>query len=231
MTKNHLKRINAPKQWNILRKHRKFITRPDPGAHPLEQAMSLMTALKYYLNLGKNSREVLYLLSHHELLVDWRRKRDPKSQVGLFDTISIPKQNLYYRALFDDKGKLYFKKIDEKDSVLKVVKITDKTQVGKGIQVNLLDGRNILTDKSKQFKVGDSVLLELPNQKIKEIFPLEKGKPVFFYKGKFTGTVGTIDHIEKDTIFFKSKKGVFNTKKDFAIVIGSEKPAINIDVN
>jgi len=49
MTKNHLKRLNTPKTWKILRKEEKFVTRPNSGAHKQELGMSINTFFKTVL--------------------------------------------------------------------------------------------------------------------------------------------------------------------------------------
>lgn len=228
MTKAHLKRINAPKQWKLLRKDRKFVTRPNPGPHSFSMAMSLSLALRQQ-GIASTKREILYLLNTHEVLVDWRRKKDLKSQIGFLDTLAIPKQNIYYRMLFDEKGRLYLRKTDEKDSVLKISKIVDKIQTKGKIQLNMLDGRNIFVENGKHYSVGDSLLFELPEQKIKSVLKMEKGKTILLYKGKFTGHLATIENVEGKNLFFKTREGKFQTDKNFAIVVGDDKPLITLE--
>ena len=46
MVKNHLKRLNMPKSWQIKRKIIRWVTRPSPGAHNLDFGISLNTLLK-----------------------------------------------------------------------------------------------------------------------------------------------------------------------------------------
>ncbi|MEM4259677.1 MAG: 30S ribosomal protein S4e [Candidatus Woesearchaeota archaeon] len=227
MTKAHLKRINAPKQWKLLRKDKKFVTRPNPGPHSFSMAMPLGLAIRQ-LGLANNRREVVFLLNTQEVFVDWRRKKDLKSQIGFLDTLSIPKQNIYYRMLFDKKGKLCFKKTDEKDSVLKISKIVNKTQNKGKTQLGTLDGRNIIVENGKNYSVGDSVLFELPEQKIKSVLKMEKGKTILLYKGKFTGNIATIEKIEGKNLLFKINEEKFQTDKNFAIVVGEDKPLITL---
>ena len=38
-----MKRITAPKTWNVLRKTTKFITKPHPGAHKLDHGVAINT--------------------------------------------------------------------------------------------------------------------------------------------------------------------------------------------
>ena len=52
MVKRHLKSISTPSTWDIDRKKTKFITRPAPGAHPLNAGYSLDTILKNILNIN-----------------------------------------------------------------------------------------------------------------------------------------------------------------------------------
>ena len=57
--------------------------------------------------------------------------------------------------------------VNEKESSLKLCKIKGKNLMKGKINLNLHDGRNIITD-NKEIKVGDSVLIELPAQKINQ---------------------------------------------------------------
>ena len=64
MTKHHMKRVAAPKSWNILRKSGIFITRPKSGAHTLARAMPVGVWLKEIFGIAKTERDVRNILLH-----------------------------------------------------------------------------------------------------------------------------------------------------------------------
>lgn len=230
MTKNHLKRLVSPKTWHIERKTTTFITRPNPGAHSLKFGISINTILKEMLKLTKTTKETRFILNSGEVLVDSKKIDDYRFIVGLMDTIAIQKAKKYFRVLLNEKGKLVLKDIDEKESSIKVCKILNKTILGKDkVQINFNDGRNLLLKKN-DYKVGDSLMMGLPKQEVKEHLPLGKKATILLMGGKHMGCVGTIEDISKDSIIFKDKKGEsFETLKKFAFVIGKDKPAIKIE--
>ena len=49
MSSGHLKRLVAPRSWNIARKERTWTTKPMPGKHSLESALPISTILRDYL--------------------------------------------------------------------------------------------------------------------------------------------------------------------------------------
>ena len=67
---------------------------------------------------------------------------------------------------------------------------------GKKIQINLLDGRNFLSDLD--CKVNDSVVINLKDKKIEKCIPLKENARVLVYDGKHTGKEGTVENIDKN---------------------------------
>jgi len=94
-------------------------------------------------------------------------------------------------------------------------------------QLNLFGGKNILVDKDV-YKVGDSLLLDLAKTKIQDHLKLEKGHQIVLTGGKNIGEAGEISKIEGRRVFYKGKKGVYETLKRYALVVGTKKPAITI---
>ena len=54
MTKNHLKRIAAPKAWAVKRKEGAFLIRPNPGAHSLRSGLPITVVLRDLLGIAKS---------------------------------------------------------------------------------------------------------------------------------------------------------------------------------
>src|SRR3989344_940910 len=106
MVKQHLKRMSAPRRWPITRKSNTFITRPNPGAHPLEFGMSLGTFFTEMLKLAKTTGEVKKILLNKDVLVDGKRRKDYRFIVGFMDVINIPELKKIYRVVIDDHSRI-----------------------------------------------------------------------------------------------------------------------------
>jgi len=229
MVKRHLKRLVAPKSWKIKRKGITFVTRPNPGMHSKKNSTSINVVLRDMLNYAKTTRDVNVILSKGDILVDGKQIKDHKFAVGLMDLIEIPKTKECFRILLDKKGKISIIKTKQEERKIKLCKIVEKTVIKKGkIQINLNDGRNVIIDKNN-YNTGDTLVIEVPEQKIKEHLKFEKGVCVYLSGGKHKGESGIVDEIKNNIIKVKPESGeVFETSKKFAFVIGREKPIITL---
>lgn len=227
MAKKHLKRLTAPRTWNIERKTDTFIMRPLPGAHTMEQGMPL-TMMLQAVHAAKTAREIRYLLNVKQVLVDGKRRKGPKHMIGLLDVLSLPELQQHYRIILDAHGYLAPVPIQEKEANLKLTKIVGKKMLAKGImQLNLADGRNILS-KDSSYTVGDVLLITIPDQQIKQHLRLEKGSLICLTGGKHRGALGTVKDVEKQTVTFTTHEGTFVTPAKYTLVVGKEKPLITI---
>ena len=216
---SHLKRLKAPKQWLIARKAQKYITRPKPGAHKYELALALNTVM-IQLGLATTKKEVKYILKHGEIQVDGRKRHTEKQQVGLMDILHLPKSKKTYRMTMTAKG---LEAVEIKDNTTKLVKITGKTQLKGGkTQLKTLDGRCIVVDKDT-YKTGDSLVISLPDQKVKEHFKFEKGSPILLFRGAHQGAIATVEDFDSNVIKFKLDNKVYETKTSYAFVVGKDK--------
>ncbi len=232
MVKNHMKRINAPQRWNILRKKHVFISRPNPG-RDLSLCISLNTVLKEMLNKTKTTKESKHLIKNKGVFVNGRRKYDEKFSIGFLDVVGFPYLKEHYRLVVGEGNKLFMLKISEEEAKLKLSKVLNKKQLPKDkTQASFSDGRNILLGKDnailKDVNTNDSVLYTIPEQKVKGVLKLEKGALVFLYKGKHTGLLVNVDDFKLDNIVFKIGKDVFETKKAYAFVVGKTEPVITL---
>ncbi len=235
MVKRHLSRLNAPKTWPIKRKGIKFITKPNPGSHSLATSMPISLVLKEMLKLVKTSAEAKKVLNSRKLKVNGKVKTDLKYSVGLMDVIQIGVLKENYRVLMNPKGKIIFHKISDAEAILKPSKIVDKTILkNKVVQINLSDGTNLLVKKDT-YKVGDTVVIDLVKDKVKDHLKFEKGMLVYLESGKKVSSLGTIDSVkvfkgkQPDIIVFKGEDGhLLETKKEYAFVIGKQKPVISL---
>ena len=219
----YLKRDVAPKSWDLFKKGgTAYVLCHDPGAHSANYGVPTGLVLKH-LGHAKTGREVKKILNTHNVIIDGRRIKNPKFLLGLMDVLSIPDTKELYRVLLDYKGRLVLAAAKHEEAGLKPCRITNKTKVKAGkTQLNLFDARNILVDKD-DYKVGDTVLLEVPSQKISKHLPLEKGARILLYAGKHAGVTGIVEDLKEDKVTFKHKDKVLQTHKKYAFVIGSEK--------
>jgi small subunit ribosomal protein S4e len=225
--KNHLKRLNTPRTWNLLRKAAAFVTRPFPGEGSLMLGLPLAYCITA-LDKAKTTKEAKTMLHEGKVLVNGRVIKEPKFLVGIFSVVSFPEVKESYRLTLSPKGRLNMIHVDEKESGLKLCKIKGKTAVKGKIQLNLNDGANLLIDKNG-YAVGDTLLITFNPFAIKEVFKFTKGNSLFMVGGKHIGELGVIEKIEGKTITYKKKDGSLQeTNKRHAFVIGKEKSAIMV---
>jgi len=232
MVKNHMKRMNAPKKWEVLRKKTTFISRPNPGRN-INLCLSLNTIMKDMLGKSQSTKESKYIIRYRGVLVNGVRRYDEKFPVGFMDVVTFPEIKESYRLLVNQKNKLFLHKINDAEAGLKVSKISDKKQVAGGmIQVNCSDGRNFLfkadEPAAKEIKLNDSIVYTFPDQKFKELIKLEKGALVYLYKGKHIGRIVKAVDFKGSDIIFQLDEITFETKRAYAFVIGKESPAISL---
>lgn len=229
MVKNHLKRIAAPSTWNIERKTATWITRPNPGAHSLLLGIALDTVMRDMTKVAKTTREVNFIVAAKDVLVDKKRRKDRRFNVGFMDVVEFPEIKESYRILLDFKGRLTAVRIGDDETATKLSRIECKTKIrGAKTQLTLSDGRNILLEKDS-YHVGDSLQLELPSQKILHHFPLSKGATVYLLFGKHAGKIGTVEEINKGKLIFSlagAKVEQYETLARYAFPIGAQKPAL-----
>jgi len=165
--RNHLKRLTSPKTWTINRKtKRRFIIKPASGPHTQNTSLPLGIIIRDFLKYTSTLRETKKLLNNKQILIDGKRRKNPRLPVGLFDVLSFSDLKETFRVLLDKKGRLILKKINSQENNLKPCKIIGKKTLSKKLQLNLHDGRNVLVDKKFKGNVGDTALISLPDQKI-----------------------------------------------------------------
>ncbi|OGI15373.1 30S ribosomal protein S4e [Candidatus Micrarchaeota archaeon RBG_16_49_10] len=237
---SHLKRILAPKYWKVRKKLIKWTVSPRPGPHGKSECIPLTILARDVLKLVDTGREAKTIVKAGDILVDGRPRKDQKYPVGFMDVVEIPKIKKAYRMMATSKG-LELVEIAEKETKVKLCKITNKSLIEKGhVQLNLHDGRNIIIPvkdpkkrKEDVYSTGDSVLIELPSQKIVDHVKMEKGNLVLITGGQNEGVIAKIKDIittrsrEPNKLICEKEKLTFEAIKDYAFVIGSKKPLIS----
>ncbi|TDA26024.1 MAG: 30S ribosomal protein S4e [Archaeoglobi archaeon] len=231
----HQKRLSAPKTYKIPRKIGKWVIKPSPGPHD-KSAIPLALVLRDLLQIADTAREARKIISAGEVLVDGVVRRDYKFPVGLFDVISIPKLDKSYRVLFDERGRLVVREIEDDDK--KLFKITNKTILKGGrVQLNLFDGTNILG--TNEYKTKDSILMKIPEKKILDHLKFEEGVLIMIVGGTHAGEIGRVKSYKvvkgsgSNLVTVETPQGEITTTENYVFVVGkkgSDKPLIDLGV-
>jgi small subunit ribosomal protein S4e len=226
-----IKRLLAPKFWHVEKKASKWVVRPSPGPHKKFESLPLQIVLRELLKLAETAKEAKTPIKRGDVLVDGKIQKDHRYPAGLMDTISIPKIKKYFRVTLDVNG-LKLLEITEKEASVKLCRINGKTIVKKGkTQLNLHDGRNILVDKNI-YNTGDSIVIELPSQKIVDHVKMEEGNIGLLTSGKNSGKLATIKKIivvrgrEPNKTICEIEGKAVEAMKDHVFVVGEKKPVV-----
>jgi small subunit ribosomal protein S4e len=197
------------------------------GAHPNTQSITLNEAI-IGLGFADKRREAKKILTTGKVQVDGLKRKDLKYGVGLMDVLTIADVKIYLRALPTKKG-LKLVESNEKEAKIKPCKVTGKRiQRGGKIQISLHDGTTLLYDKP--VKVNDTVILELPSKKVKEVIPYDVKSHGLIVSGRHRGEHGPIKEYLESTAGRRSltKIGDIQTLTDYVFVVGKDKPVISL---
>ena len=184
----HLKRQGIGKFWPIPRKGTKYLA---VSTHNQKESIPLVVVMRDILKFVRNKKELKRILNEKQVFINHKQIKETNYPVCLFDVISFPKIKKNYRASLSKNKKMILEEISDKDAETKVYKIINKKILPKGkLQLNLMQGKNIISDK--KVNIGDSVVLNLKNDEIVKAIPLEKGRRVFALRGKHAGSSGKV---------------------------------------
>jgi len=187
----HVNRQNIGKFWSVPRKGTKYLA---VASHNKSDSIPLVIILRDILKIIRNKKELKRLINEKKIQVNHKEIRNTNYPIGLFDVINFTEAKKNYQATFSEHKKMIFEEISDKESETKIFKIINKKILpGKKIQFNLMHGKNIISNE--KVNTGDSVLLNLKDNKIAKIIPMEKGNNVFVIKGKHAGHKGKIEDI------------------------------------
>lgn len=233
--RNKMKRLAAPRSWDISRKAQRFIYKPLPGPHPIPAAYPLGVVLRDLASQADSSRELKFMVKTGKVLVDGMKRNTPRFPVGLFNVVSVPMEGTDFRLVPSPKG-LVLARVSGEESTRKLCSINTKTKVRGGhIQYGLHDGRSILDDKLN-LSPGDAVLLEVPSQKVLDQAKLSKGSLGLVLSGDRAGQLGKIVDVKSGTISRERMVRISLPSGDAEIPsrlvfpVGTESPLITVGV-
>lgn len=228
-----LKRQMAPMFWGISRKSPRFVTTVRPGPHSKHFSIPSAVFLRDTLKLVTTAREAEYAVYNGKVMVDGVKRKSVHHGIGLMDVVELDGVSDVYRLVPKQGHLLEPIKIKNNEKSVKLVKVTSKTTIRKGkTQIGFHDGRSLISDT--KVNVGDSCLMQVPEQKINEVIKLEKGAKVLVIKGVNAGQLADVKEIKEGT-FVLPKRALLSfgnreieIPSDLVMVVGKKEPIIQI---
>jgi len=219
------KAISVPKAVHINRKDNFWSIKTRAGPHTKQTSLALGLIVRDFAKVVLTLKEAKHALQKGEVKVNGIIRKAHQFPVGLFDVVSIEKQKVFLRVIYDTQGRLTVKLAD-KDLKEKVSRIAKKVMTSKGIQLTTNDGKTFLGLKAN---VGDSVKLKLPEGKVESVLEYKEGAIAYVTKGAHSSEIATIKEIVKGTsrraelVKLTSGKNEFETVAENVFVIGKNK--------
>ncbi|MBM2851988.1 MAG: ribosomal protein [Candidatus Nitrosotenuis sp.] len=228
-----LKRQMSPMFWGITRKEPRFVVTVRPGPHSKHVSIPTAVFLRDTLKLVKTLREAKYAIYGGKVKVDGVERKSLHHGIGLMDVVELEGISDIYR-LVPGKGHILTPlKIKSSEKSVKLVKVTSKQNVAKGkTQIGFHDGRSLLSDD--KISVGDTCVMQVPEQKIKEVLKLEKGAKVIVTKGLNVGQMADVKEIKEGTFVLPKRALLSFGQREIEIpanlvmVVGKKEPVIQV---
>jgi ribosomal protein S4E len=182
-----------------------------------------------------NGKETKIICVEKNVLVDGKIRTDPNFPAGFMDVVEIPKSNDQFRLIYDTKGRYVLHRISNEEKKYKLCKVKKQELTTKKIPYIVThDGRTIRYP-DPLVKVDDVVKIDIATGKIIDHVKFEIGNIAMITKGRNTGRVGTILHVEKhpgsfDIATVRDATGnVFSTRQENVFIIGKgDSPMISL---
>ena len=233
--RNKLKRIAAPRTWDISRKGDRFVFKPLAGPHSIVSSYPLGVVVRNLAGMVTTSRELKHVARTGKVAVDGRARHSPSFPVGLFDVVSVAAEGVSFRLVPSAKG-LLLSKVDKGEVSKKLCGIKSKVKTKGGhVQYGLHDGRSLVDDKLN-LAPGDAVLLEVPSQRVLDQVKMAKGSLGLVLSGDRAGQSGKIVDVKQGTITrermvkLSLPGGEAEIPSRLVIPVGTAKPLINVGV-
>ena len=228
-----LKRQMAPLFWGITRKEKRFVVTVRPGSHGKNTSISSAVFLRDMLKIVKTLREAKYAIYNGKVIVDGIIRKSLHHGIGLMDVIELDGLKETYRLVPKNGILLQPIIIDSIEKTKKLVQVKSKTTIKNNkTQVGFHDGRVLIDDTN--VSVGDTCVMQIPEQKILDVIKLEKGIQGLITKGVNAGKIGTVDEIKEGTFILPKRVNITLEDRQIEIPaslimpIGKEKPVIQI---
>lgn len=225
--KKHLKRLNAPRHWNLGKMGGVWAPRPSTGPHKMRECLPISIVLRERLKYALTAKESHQICMERCVKVDGKVRTDVNFPAGFMDVIELEKSGDRFRLLFDTKGRFVVHRINREEAAYKLCRVNKVYISSNRIPVAVThDGRTIRYP-DPDVRVNDTIKVDIASGKMSDILKFELGAMVMVTKGNNSGRVGSLMHIEKhdgsfDIVNVKDSKGnVFSTRLGNIFVVGS----------
>lgn len=223
----------APLFWGISRKDKRFVVTVRMGPHRKDRSIPAAVLLRDTLRMVSTLREAKAAIYSGAVTVDGVRRKSLHHGVGLMDAVELAGVDGAYRMLPSGGALLRPVKIDAGEKSKKVCRVTGKTTIRGGrTQIGFHDGRSLVSDED--VRVGDSCLLQVPEQKILEVIRLEKGAHAIVTSGVNAGQAGTVAEVSDGTFVLPRRARVklgdreIEIPADILMAVGRDGPAVRV---
>ena len=228
-----LKRQMAPLFWGITRKDKRFVVTVRPGSHGKNVSIPSAVFLRDMLKTVNTLREAKFAIYGGKVTVDGVKRKSLHHGIGLMDVIELDGLKEVYRLVPKDGTLLQPIIIKAEEKSKKLVRVKSKVSIKHGkTQIGFHDGRS-LVDETK-VSVGDTCILQVPEQKILDVIKLEKGVLGLIINGANAGKIGSISEVKEGTfvlpkrVSFKLEDREIEIPAGMIMPIGKDKAVIGV---
>ncbi len=228
-----LKRQMAPQFWGISRKNKRFVITVRPGPHKKNHAIPTAVFLRDMLKIVTTLREAKTSIYSGKIKIDGVVRKSLHHAIGLMDVVELENVSEIYRLVPSEDKLLKPIKINESEKTKKLVRVISKTTISNGkMQIGFHDGRSTISDV--KVNVGDTCLMQVPEQKIIETLKLEAGCQCLVTRGVNAGQTGKVESIEAGTFILPKRVVLILGEKkieipsDIIMPIGKKEPVIQL---
>ena len=160
--------------------------------------------------------------------VDGKVRTDPNFPAGFMDVIEMPKAADAFRLIYDTKGRFVLHRVSDAEKKFKLCRVNRSDMTQKKIPVIVThDGRTIRYP-DPLISIRDTVKIDIATGKVISTIKFETGNMCMVTKGRNSGRVGIMAHIEKhpgsfDIAVIRDTAGnSFSTRSENVFVIGNK---------
>jgi small subunit ribosomal protein S4e len=201
--------------------------KPSPGPHKQRECLPVCIVLRDRLKYALTGKECMQICMERCVKVDGKVRTDHNYPSGFMDVIELDKSGDRFRLLFDTKGRFVLHRINREEAQYKLCRVTKVYTSAKKIPVLVTHDARTIRYPDPDVKVNDTIKVNIATGKMSDILKFEIGALVMLTKGRNTGRVGTLMHIERhdgsfSIVTIKDAKGAtFATRLQNVFVIGT----------
>lgn len=230
--KKHLKRLNTPKHWMLSKMDGIWAPRPAQGPHKLRESLPLILILRNRLKYALTGKETKMICMEKHVKVDGKVRTDANFPAGFMDVVEIPKAGDQFRLVFDTKGRYVLHRISDEEKKFKLCRVKRVELSKKKIPFLVTHDGRTLRYPDPLVRENDVIKVDIETGKMTEFIKFETGNIAMVTKGRNTGRVGTVLHVEKhpgsfNIVKIKDAAGhSFSTRQENVFTIGQGESAV-----